>query len=127
MPANRRALGLLVAVSLTVALAVAACGGAGQDAGDGGGEPVATSVVDLPPSYKFVPESIAVTTGTTVTWTNNDNFTHSVRFLDGGLPSEPLLMQPGASTTFTFSTAGTYRYECHLHPQQMQGTVAVTG
>jgi plastocyanin len=125
MQATRRALGRLVAVSLTVALAVAACGGAGKDGA--GGEPVATSVVDLPPSYKFVPESIAVTTDTTVTWTNNDNFTHSVRFLDSGLPTEPLLMQPGASATFTFSTAGTYRYECHLHPQQMQGTVAVTG
>ena len=87
---------------------------------------MATSVVDLPPSYRFAPEAISVPAGTTVTWTNNDNFTHSVQFLDGGLPTEPLQMQPGASTTFTFDAPGTYRYQCHLHPQDMRGTVTVT-
>jgi plastocyanin len=35
-------------------------------------------------------------------------------------------MQPGASTTFAFATPGTYRYQCHLHPQNMRGTVTVT-
>ena len=32
--------------------------------------------VDLPKSYKFAPAAITVTAGTTVTWTNDDNFTH---------------------------------------------------
>ena len=39
--------------------------------------PVATNRVDLPPSYKFEPALITVPDGTTVTWTNKDNFTHS--------------------------------------------------
>ena len=88
--------------------------------------PVATSTVDLPPSYKFEPASIMVRTGATVTWTNNDHFTHSVQFLDGGLPVSPLLMDPGASVTFVFDRAGVYHYQCHLHPQNMQGTVTVS-
>ena len=87
--------------------------------------PVATSAVNLPPSYRFDPAAIAVSPGTTVTWTNNDHFTHSIQFLDGGLPNAPLVMDPGATATFVFDRAGVYHYQCHLHPQNMQGTVTV--
>jgi plastocyanin len=87
--------------------------------------PVAATSVDLPASYRFAPSDIAVQAGATVTWTNNDHFSHSVQFLDGGLPSEPLAMQPGGTATFTFATAGLYHYQCHLHPQNMHGSVTV--
>jgi plastocyanin len=100
---------------------VAACSQAATAAA-----PVATSTVDLPASYRFAPVDIAVAAGTTVTWTNSDNFSHSVQFLDGGLPSDPLLMQPGASATFIFATPGLFHYQCHLHPQNMRGSVTVT-
>lgn len=126
MAIARRFLGLTVA--LVVAAAMAACSPSGST-GTGataGAAAVATSVVDLPPSYRFAPEAISVAAGTTVTWTNSDNFTHSVQFLDGGLPTDPLLMQPGATATFTFAAPGTYAYQCHLHPQNMRGTVTVT-
>jgi plastocyanin len=132
---TRRRIGLAatLAVASLVTAGLAACspsGSSGSDASDASGgtaaTPVATSVVDLPPSYRFAPEAIAVPAGTTVTWTNHDNFTHSVQFLDGGLPTEPLLMQPGASATFDFAAPGTYSYQCHLHPQNMRGTVTVT-
>lgn len=117
--------GLLIAIAFAAGLV--ACSPSGSaGVGTTGDAAVETSVVDLPPSYRFAPEAIAVAAGTTVTWTNHDNFTHSVQFLDGGLPTEPLLMQPGASTTFTFDAPGTYRYQCHLHPQDMRGTVTVT-
>jgi plastocyanin len=89
------------------------------------GSPVAATTVNLPPSYKFDPATIEVRAGSTVTWTNNDHFTHSVQFLDGGLPGGPLVMEPGASATFTFAGVGLYHYQCHLHPQNMQGTVTV--
>jgi plastocyanin len=88
--------------------------------------PVATTTVDLPPSYRFAPGAISVKAGATVTWTNHDNFSHSVAFLDGGLPAEPLVMKPGETTTFTFPSAGTYHYQCSFHPQNMQGTVVVS-
>lgn len=87
---------------------------------------VPTSQVNLPKSYRFDPPDITVPSGTTVSWTNNDNFPHSVQFLDGGLPTEPLTMQPGQGTQFTFSTAGTYHYQCSIHPQSMKGSVVVT-
>ena len=118
--------GVAVLGVVLAALAFAACSSSGSGTGGAGSSPVATSTVDLPPSYKFVPAAIVVASGTTVTWTNHDNFTHSVQFLDGGLPTDPQLMKPGASTTFAFTTAGTFKYQCSLHPQQMQGTVTVT-
>ena len=125
MAIARRFVGLPIAI--VVAAGLMACSpSASAGSGDPGGAAVETSVVDLPPSYRFAPEAISVASGTTVTWTNHDNFTHSVQFLDGGLPTEPLQMQPGASTTFAFATPGTYAYQCHLHPQDMRGTVTVT-
>ena len=123
MRAPRPVAGLLLVLAAAAAFALVGCAPSGSAAG---ASPVATSAVDLPPSYKFVPTAISVATGTTVTWTNNDHFTHSVQFLDGGLPADPLVMDPGQAVTFTFDTAGTYRYQCHLHPQDMTGSVTVT-
>jgi plastocyanin len=122
----RPVIGLSIAVAVALGLGLAACSSSGSGGAGSSAVPVATAVVDLPPSYRFAPEAISVAAGTTVTWTNHDNFTHSVQFLDGGLPTEPLQMQPGASTTFAFATPGTYAYQCHLHPQDMRGTVTVT-
>jgi plastocyanin len=67
-----------------------------------------------------------VQVGTTVEWTNSDNFSHSVQFTGGELPSEPLMMQPGESASFTFDQAGRFEYICHLHPQDMRGLVEVS-
>jgi plastocyanin len=119
--------GLTAALWLAASIALAACGQASGAGGPAGASPVATSSVDLPASYRFSPTAITVPSGTTVTWTNHDNFSHSVQFLDGGLPKDARLMKPGESTTFTFATPGTYRYQCSLHPQAMQGSVVVTG
>jgi len=115
----RSVIGLAVIAAAVVGLAACAPTNAASS-------PVATSAVDLPPSYRFAPASISVVAGTTVTWTNDDHFTHSVQFLDGGLPGEPLVMDPGEAVSFAFATPGTYRYQCHLHPQNMQGSVTVT-
>jgi plastocyanin len=38
-----------------------------------------------------------------------------------------MLMDPGKHVTFTFATPGLYHYQCSLHPQNMQGSVQVTG
>jgi plastocyanin len=87
-------------------------------------EPVATNQVDLPPSYKFEPAVITVPDGTTVTWTNHDNFTHNVRLLDDG--GEVLDLPPGESVSFTFSGPGEHRYDCSFHPNDMSGVVVVS-
>ena len=86
-------------------------------------EPVATNQVELPKSYRFDPAAILIDPGTTVTWTNQDDFPHNVHMLDG---SERTLELPlGGEGTLAFEDAGTFDYECSLHPQQMKGTVIV--
>ncbi|MFL5770607.1 MAG: plastocyanin/azurin family copper-binding protein [Chloroflexota bacterium] len=108
--------------ALMAVLALAAIGCAGANGG-ADASPVATTTVDLPKSYKFVPAAIEVKAGDTVTWTNSDNFTHSVQ-LDG---AQPLVMKPGQSVTHAFDTAGTFNYICSFHPQNMKGRVVVSG
>ena len=117
-----RARGALLLLAILGACLVAACGPGGGAARSA--EPVATTSVNLPPSYRFEPVAITVSAGSTVTWTNSDNFTHSVQLADGA--DEPRLMQPGQTATITFDEPGTYPYLCHLHPQDMQGVVTVT-
>jgi plastocyanin len=105
-------------VVLALALVGCSSGGSSADA-----SPVATTTVDLPKSYRFEPVAITIAAGSTVTWTNSDNFSHNVRF-DG---SEPLVMKPGESVRRRFDAAGSFPYECSFHPRGMQGSVVVTG
>lgn len=113
-----RALSALAAAAL---VAVTACSGGGD--GADAGSPTRTDRVRLPKSYTFEPAAIAVAPGTTVTWTNEDDFPHDVTLLDGTKEKRPLSI--GKSATITFAEAGTFRYECSIHPQQMKGTVVV--
>jgi plastocyanin len=73
-------------------------------------------------SYRFEPQTIQVAAGDTVTWTNGDNFTHTVQ-VDGEEDHE---VEPGESVEIEFDEAGTYHYVCRLHRQNMDGTVIVT-
>jgi len=116
---GRRSLRPALAVLLAVTLGACA-GGAGTSPDT---SPVATTTVDLPKSYRFDPVAITVETGSTVTWTNNDNFSHNVKF-DG---ADPLVMAPGATVTHEFPGPGQYAYVCTFHPRDMQGTVLVHG
>jgi plastocyanin len=86
--------------------------------------PVATNRVEMPRSYRFEPAVIQVAPGTTVTWHNGDNFTHTVQFQDG--IDQSLNLAPGESGTIRFDLPGEYDYICTLHRQQMTGRVIVT-
>jgi plastocyanin len=114
---NRR-LPWIVGPLFGAGLLLAAC------ASQAAAEPVATNQVDLPPSYTFEPAVITVPDGTTVTWTNHDNFTHSVRLLDDG--GQVLDLPPGESVSFTFTGPGEHRYDCSFHPNDMSGVVVVS-
>lgn len=95
----------------------------GCTTGAGRASPVVTDQVDMPRSYRFSPASIQVEVGATVTWTNSDNFTHSVV-----LEAEPdpiATLRPGEAASHTFETAGRFPYVCSLHPQDMTGVVEV--
>jgi plastocyanin len=107
---------LLPLVVLAAALAAAGCGGGGEDS-----VPVATTEVTMAKSYKFEPKRIEVAAGQTVTWTNDDNFTHTVQ-VDG---QEDHKVDRGQSASVKFEKAGTYHYICTLHPHDMEGEVIV--
>lgn len=74
-------------------------------------------------NMNFTPSSLTVKAGTTVTWVNNDNITHTVTADDGSFTSGDL--KYGNSYSHTFSTAGTYAYHCKYH-SSMTGSVIVT-
>jgi plastocyanin len=104
-----------VAVPLAAILAVAGCGGSETS------EPVATTEVAMAKSYRFDPKTIEIEAGETVTWTNEDNFTHTVQ-VDG---QEDHKVERGESTSVAFEEPGTYHYVCTLHSQDMEGEVIV--
>ena len=86
--------------------------------------PVQSAEVTMPPSYRFEPASVQVPAGTTVTFRNTDNFTHSVSVSGGAFPY--LDLAPGRSGQITFSQPGTYEYVCTYHATNMKGRVVVT-
>jgi plastocyanin len=78
----------------------------------------------------FIPSTIAISTGDSVTWVNTDTAAHTATSgtqadgPDGVFDSS--LMMAGGNYAHIFNEAGTYDYFCMVHPW-MLGTVIVTG
>lgn len=75
----------------------------------------------------FVPGQVSIAPGTTVIWTNEDGFPHTV--ISGTRDNPTGLFASGnvaggASFSFTFSEPGVYEYFCAIHPG-MRGTITV--
>ena len=62
-------------------------------------------------SYRFDPSGSRSRPAQTVTWTNEDNFTHTVR-VDG---QDDHKVERGESVSIAFDEPGTYHYVCTLH------------
>ena len=75
--------------------------------------------------HMYMPASITVPVGGTVTWTNEDGSIHTVTSDEKGMFSSGWKTK-GGRYAFTFSKTGTYPYHCALH-KDMHGTVVVTG
>jgi len=75
-------------------------------------------------SFLFKPASVTVPAGTTVTWKNLDQATHSIVSDKAGQFSSKNLLT-GQSFSFTFTEPGSYPYHCGIH-LAMHGTVTVT-
>jgi plastocyanin len=98
--------------------------------------PAASSVSSTPPqqlakaeglqvtiqNFQFAPAALTVPAGTTVTWTNRDDDTHTVTEANKRFASK--VLDPGQSFSYTFSAPGTYSYHCAIHPH-MTATVIV--
>jgi plastocyanin len=72
--------------------------------------------------FAFLPRSIEVDAGTTVTWHNADPTAHTVSARDGAFDSGTL--DPGSGFETTFAQPGTFAYFCQIHPT-MRGSVRV--
>jgi len=72
--------------------------------------------------FAFSPDTLTITAGDTVTWTNEDQVAHTATSATGAFDSGDL--EQGASFSFTFATAGTFAYLCSPHPD-MTGQIVV--
>lgn len=79
-------------------------------------------------TFQFAPDTLRLTVGSTVVWTNRDDIAHTV---SAGTPAEPApafataLEAQGATARHTFDRSGTFSYFCERH-QFMRGTIIVT-
>ena len=85
------------------------------------GAPAADAKVQID-QYAFLPQRITVKPGTTVTWTNDDDDSHTVASSSKFFKSKAL--DTGDKFSFTFTTPGTYAYICSVHPH-MTGAIVV--
>ena len=128
----------IIAALTVVLVALVGCSSGSGDAGAAGDQaraaeeppfelnaaPVETTEVTAVKSYKFDPEVIQIDAGSEVTWTNEDDFPHNVRFFDESDTTYDLPI--GESASVGFEETGEFYYECSIHPQTMRGKVIIT-
>ena len=73
-------------------------------------------------NFKFGPETMAVSKGSAVIWTNNDDIPHSIVVNALGMRSK--VLDTGQTFTYQFDKTGTFSYICGLHPF-MHGRIVV--
>jgi plastocyanin len=88
----------------------------------GSAAPVAGNAVNID-NFAFVPATLTVPVGSTVTWTNHDEEPHNIVANDGSFRSPGMDSQ--ATFSHTFPSAGKFDYVCGIHPF-MHATVVVT-
>ena len=74
-------------------------------------------------NFVFSPSSVAVPVGAIVTWINHDSVPHLIVSADNHFQKSQML-SPGQSFSHTFTSVGTYRYFCSIHPR-MTGKIIV--
>lgn len=124
----------MVRAGVVAAIAgLAACGGSTAPAGGNDGGNVSTG--GRTPNVtvtnnQFTPRPDTVTAGTTVTWTwtGTGSTAHSVQSTGSGataFASSATLTGDGSVYQYTFTTPGTYPYNCIVHGAAMSGSIVV--
>ncbi len=72
--------------------------------------------------FQFLPPTLTVPVGATVTWVNHDEETHTVMSATGAFASAAL--ETNDRYSYRFTAPGTYTYFCALHPH-MKAVVVV--
>jgi plastocyanin len=76
-------------------------------------------------NMKFDPNNLAVKTGDSVVWKNDDRKTHTATADSGSVPNTGEIDGGNSSSPQKFDTAGTYKYHCEIHPM-MKGQIVVS-
>jgi plastocyanin len=125
-----------------ITLLAAACGGSSATGAGGGGVGNQPPTAVVMSEYRFSPETVTVSVGTAVAWSNNGTTSHTSTSDAAGwnsnavappgpppptCPYPPCGNTPGGSFQFKFTAAGTYSYHCMFHDSLgMKGVVIVT-
>ncbi|MBA3552655.1 MAG: cupredoxin domain-containing protein [Actinobacteria bacterium] len=117
---------MLAAGAVIVAMVATGCGGDdggnGGDTGDGGGSGVTVTAAD----FSFDPTELSVSSGDTVTVTNDGAASHTftIEEHEDAVDEE---VAPGDTADVTIDVpAGEYEFYCEFHPDQMTGTLTVS-
>ncbi|MBV8528751.1 MAG: cupredoxin domain-containing protein [Candidatus Dormibacteraeota bacterium] len=118
---------LVLGAGATLALGLAACGNgapASSGSGTGGGPCPGTAsasgggtadvTVEATDALKFAPDTTTAKVGQTIEWKNTGSVLHNVTFQQSCLTDGAF--QPGGTWSIKFATAGTYNYQCTIHP-----------
>ena len=72
-------------------------------------------------NFKFIPDTVTIKRGGTVTWVQEDSVPHTISIKD--LTESPALSK-GDTWSYTFDKTGNYNYICSIHPS-MTGRIIV--
>ena len=118
-------------VILMTTICMAACGGSNSPSSPSGiptPAPAGSTTVTISSGAStqtttaFGTNPLTISTGTTISWLNGDNTTHTST-ADGNQWSSGDV-SPGGRFNFTFTSTGRYAYHCQIHPN-MTGTIVV--
>ena len=88
--------------------------------GEAAGPPPASASVNVG-DFFFDPTATTIAVGGQVTWNWSGSAQHNVTFASGANSAT----QAAGTFSRTFAAAGTFPYQCTLHPSSMQGTITV--
>jgi plastocyanin len=121
----------LLAATAIVALLAAACGGddggeasaADDGGGNGGGGGSVTLTAE---DFSFDPGTVTAAVGDTIELSNEGEAPHNLQAEDAGLDQD---VDAGESVSIDLADVepGTYDFICKFHPDDMQGTLEISG
>ncbi|WP_448702707.1 cupredoxin domain-containing protein [Mucilaginibacter sp. AW1-3] len=115
----------LLLLIVTVAIVIYSCSkSSNQPSTDTTGGSTATGASVAIQNFAFVPDTIRIKVGQSVTWKNMDTAPHTATALNGAFGSADL--STNQTFQFIFNTAGTFSYHCTVHPMMATAYVIVT-
>ena len=67
----------------------------------------------------FIPHSVTVSVGDTITFKNSDPFAHNAYTDDEANEFDIGMQKPGQDMSITVKAAGTFTVECAIHPNML--------